>query len=66
MRIFIVLVFLSVVFVSLNAQCIHTKISTTFNYQCTSGNPIGARIGIDEVIHTATGNGTVELSTNNF
>lgn len=66
MRVLIVLVFLSVVFISLDALCIHIKISNTFNYQFTSGNPQGARIGIDEVVHTATIWGEIEISGNQF
>jgi hypothetical protein len=66
MRVLIVLVFLSVVFISLDALCIHIKISNNFNYQCTSGNPKGARIGIDEVVHTATIWGEIEISGNQF
>ncbi len=50
---FIVLFF---VFVSsLKAQCLWIKVANTFNYECTSGNPIGGRIGMDSVVHIGTG-----------
>jgi hypothetical protein len=48
---------------SINSQCFNTKVANTFNFECTTGNPIGARIGLDSVVHTATDWG--QISTNN-
>jgi hypothetical protein len=66
MRIFIPLTFLLLNYLGLFSQCIHEKISTNFDFERTSGSPIGARIGIDEVVHTGAGYGEINVGGNQF
>ena len=58
----IFLFFAIFVFGKCYSQCLQNLVQNTFNYECIAGNFNGARIGIDSVVHTATGTGTVDVN----
>jgi len=60
------LAFLLLYYLGLFSQSIHEKISSTFDFECTTGSPIGARIGIEEVLHVGTGWVALEIAGNQF
>ncbi len=66
MRVILSLLTLITIYCETLSQCLHTKIETIFDYECTSGNFNGGRIGIDSIVHIATAYVAVDLQNNTF